>query len=60
MDNTLKTVGSWDFCLFVIGLISTPLCGAIQTCISECDPFVFECTCMIMLYIVMHRAIDFK
>lgn len=54
MHKLIKTICTWNFCLFIVTLFDSQLFGFIQTIISECDPDIFKNTGMIVTFLIIN------
>lgn len=46
-------IASWDFCLFLLGIIGVTVFTWVHKVISKCDPRIFATICVIIVYFVI-------
>lgn len=46
-------IASWDFCLFLLGIIGITVFTWIHKVISKCNPKIFATVCVIIAYFVI-------
>ncbi len=49
----LGMIASWDFCLFLLGVIGVWIFSQLHRAISKCNPKVFAVTCVVIAYLVI-------
>ena len=46
-------IASWDFCLFLLGIIGVTVFTWVHKAISRCNPKIFAIICVIIAYFVI-------
>ena len=46
-------IASWDFCLFLLGIIGVSVFTRVHKTISKCNPKAFAITCVVIAYFVI-------
>lgn len=49
----LGMITSWDFCLFLLGIIGVQVFTWVHKVILKCNPQIFGTICVIIVYIVI-------
>lgn len=49
----LGMIASWDFCLFLLGVIGVWIFTQFHRVVSKCNPRVFAVMCVIITYLVI-------